>query len=122
MSAAASGLSRLSHLNHHLSGLASIKALKTLDDALNDSQALTALAERFARLHQTLLQSPKFRLIITDAFDWATEAETLRWPSADEQRVPPFTYTPELQPENQVWTTNTRVNFCAKAFPTTTAG
>ncbi|MEJ2743118.1 MAG: insulinase family protein [Gammaproteobacteria bacterium] len=123
MSAASSGLSRLSHLNHHLSGLASIQKLKTLDDSLDDASALQTLVERFATLHQAFLKSPKFRLVISDQFDWEAEAEKLMWPTdGEDSNGAPFSYTPELKLENQAWITNTQVNFCAKAFPTVASG
>jgi Zn-dependent M16 (insulinase) family peptidase len=125
MAAAASTLSPVSHLFHQLSGLASIKSLKALHDALSsDTKALETLCAQFKSIHQKLQTVPKFRLLVSDQEDWENLAKRLALnanPTNFDHAEQAFDYPVALAPENQAWITNTQVNFCAKAYPTVCA-
>lgn len=120
MSAASSTLSPSSHLTHRLSGLAGIKSLKVLDDALSDEAALTKLCDQFKTLHDRIQEMPRFRLLVSDQNDWDALSKALTL-AGEHTPAPTFEYPAVLTPENQAWITNTQVNFCAKAFATVSA-
>lgn len=120
MMAAAAGLSPTAALNHRWHGLAAIKALKGLDDALDDAAALQAFARRLQRLRDALLAAPRQFLLIGEAEQRSDLGAVLsaRWadtPAA--QAGAPFTLPAGNEPRNQGWTTSTQVNFCARAYP-----
>ena len=128
MLAASSGMSPAAALSHRLRGLAGIQALKQLDDELNDPGQLAQLMERLTRIHQHMLQAPRQFLVISEQERHAQLQEDLvRIWSAARQNHPlpatgspyePFSLSPVHQSTQQLWTTNTQVNFCAKAYPT----
>lgn len=121
MSAAASEMSPIAQLSYQLSGLASIQAIKTLDDSLDDAKELEALTERFRAIHAAIASAPQ-------QFMWISEAEASDGvASAFGQHFPDvspgadftaFSLPPTRANVQQLWTTSTEVNFCAKAFPT----
>lgn len=121
MTAAASGLSATAALNHRWYGLAGIKALKHLDDALEDDVACQAFADRLQRLRAALLKAPRQLLLIGEEEQRSgyTSALAVRWAdaAAAAQDTAPFTLPTETEPLNQGWTTSTQVNFCARAYP-----
>jgi len=122
MTAAASTLSPAAALAHHWNGLAGIKALKELDDGLDDEAQLRALTHRFEQLRATLLRAPRQLLLIGEAADRGAiaEAVTRCWSEAPAAGpVAPFAPTAaESARVRQAWATNTRVNFCARAYAT----
>lgn len=120
MMAAAAGLSPAAALSHRWYGLAGIKALKHLDDALDDAVALQAYAERLQRLRNALLQAPRQFLLIGEEEQRSgyTSALAARWAgAAAAAETAPFTLPASSEPRNQGWTTSTQVNFCARAYP-----
>ncbi|MFA7634137.1 MAG: insulinase family protein [Thiohalomonadaceae bacterium] len=119
MLAASASLSPSASLSHRWHGLAGIKSLKHLDNALEDRIALQAFADRLQRLQDVLRKtSRQFLLIGEDEMReeyhtnlhqrWSNEAVT------DVQSD--FTLPNELESANQGWTTSTQVNFCARAY------
>lgn len=119
MLAAAAGLSPSAALNHRWYGLAGIKALKHLDDALDDPVALQAFAERLQRLRNALLSAPRQFLLIGEEEQRSGYAAALaaRWAdAAPAQDIAPFSLPPDNDICNQGWTTSTQVNFCARAY------
>lgn len=121
MSAAASGISSVAALSHRLHGLQGISNLKQLDDSLNDPAALQAVVDKFARLHQAIGSAPRRHMIISeeehhDAFADNTES-VFDKASAVSSDFEPFKFSTESAQINQLWTTNTEVNFCSKAYP-----
>ena len=120
MAAASSGLAPNAALQHRWSGLAGIKALKTLDDSLDDASALKSLADKLAALHQRLITAPRQLLLVGEAEQLQTMREALgrQWqqaPAVVDRR--PFAAPAASGQLRQAWTTSTQVNFCAKAYP-----
>jgi len=119
MMAAAAGLSPSAALSHRWYGLAGIKALKHLDDALDDPVALQAFADRLQRLRNALLAAPRQFLLIgeDEQRNDYTAALAARWVDAAAARgTAPFALPAGSEARNQGWTTSTQVNFCAKAY------
>jgi Zn-dependent M16 (insulinase) family peptidase len=121
MAAASCGLAPNAALNHRWSGLAGIKALKALDDSLDDPAALEAFAAKLGRIRNHLQSAPRQLLLIGEEAEQQAinqSADTLwknRELSTDHQR---FAAPATTGPLNQAWSTSTQVNFCAKAYPT----
>ena len=122
--AAASGMSPTSRLSHQLSGLAGISAIKKLDDSLDNKQSLSELAEKFIAVNQLLLDSPRRFMIVAEDENLASAQSQL----ADRFAIQPnsdlfkaFNPEPVREQANQLWTTSTEVNFCARVYPTVTA-
>jgi Zn-dependent M16 (insulinase) family peptidase len=122
MTAAASTISPAAALAHRWSGLAGIKALKALDDGLDEAARLKELAGECDELREILLRSPRQLLLIAEASErQAMESAVDReWQgAATNGSVAAFAPAPvQALPVRQGWTTNTRVNFCARAYPT----
>jgi hypothetical protein len=120
MRAASAGMSPSAALKQRLSGLEGIRGLKTLDDGLEDPAVLKTLAEKMATLHAAIQASPGQFLLIGEAESLAelqSDCETL-WPAQSDAGFQPITLPPRRQSVQELWTTSTSVNFCAKAFPT----
>lgn len=119
MQAASSGLSPAAQLSHNISGLAGIRHIQRLDQSLQDDDALAELADALTTLHSLIILSPQQFVLIGEAPQFEqqqTQLSTL-WPHQD-----PIDSTFSLPQSRthvkQVWTTNTQVNFCAKAYAT----
>ena len=120
MAAASSGLAPNAALQHRWSGLAGIKALKALDDSLDDAAALKALADKLAALHQRLTQAPRQLLLVGEAEQLGAMRQALgqQWQQAPAMAAgQPFAAPAASGQLRQAWTTSTQVNFCAKAYP-----
>lgn len=119
MMAAAASLTPSAALSHRWYGLAGIKTLKHLDDALDDEIALRAFAERLQRLRTALLKAPRQFLLIGEEEQRSgyTAALAARWADAAAvQSGTAFALPAGNEARNQGWTTSTQVNFCAKAY------
>ncbi|MGB5396122.1 MAG: insulinase family protein [Gammaproteobacteria bacterium] len=121
MTAAASGFSPVAALSNRFGGLEGIRIIKQLDDANNDSAALEQLAEKFNSLHNRIIQTPR-RYMLTaegDKLESLTRDFESVWQSdkavADSE---PFSLAPINTTVQQMWLTNTQVNFCSKAYAT----
>lgn len=126
MTAAASGLSPVVNLNHRLSGLEGLMQLKQLDDELSDDGKLESLCDKLRQIHASIVASPQQLLLVADG---DREAELLdylqrNWGGdlPDSSDFEPFGLPPVKPRADQIWTTNTQVNFCAKAFITVPEG
>ena len=121
MSAASSAMSPAAQLSHQLSGLGGIKAIKQLDDSIQDETALTAYAEQLKQLHKLILKAPKQLLLIAEE-DRLPEcqAEIAKvWQDASTiENYSALALSPIRESVSQFWVANTQVNFCAKAYPT----
>ncbi len=120
LAAATSSLSPVAALNHRWEGLAGLKQLKTLDDALDDPEALTHFAHRLERLRDHLQQAPRQLLVVSEAEqqDAIAAALAAKWRDGA-ILAEPFTLTaPDAAPTRLGFSVNTQVNFCAKAYPT----
>jgi Zn-dependent M16 (insulinase) family peptidase len=121
MMAAASGMSPTINLSHNLNGLAGIKALKALDDSLDDEAALKNLSSRFAEIHSAIKSAPRQFMYVCEEENLKTVQHGLESAfentSVSNQHTP-FSPDPIREKTGQLWTTSTEVNFCAKAYPT----
>lgn len=125
VSLASSGMSPTARLSHQFSGLQGIKSLKTFLNAQSDLSK-TDLLSRFQRIHQQIAQAPRRFLLIGETAHQASFMEELRsqWQAAPqiESSATKLQLPPVRQPVRALWTTNTQVNFCAKAYPTVPGG
>lgn len=126
MSLASSGFSPSAQLSHRFTGLAGIGTLRGINKAIRDPDQAKALFAKFAALHAKVQAAPRQFLLIGEAAKQQVleTALGLAWanspvPSSDNFRALSLPGTRESV--RQIWTTNTQVNFCAKAYPTVAA-
>jgi hypothetical protein len=121
MLAASSGLSSGAALAHRLRGLAGIKTLKALDEALASGDELKALAGRFDAIHTRMLEAPRQFLLIAEADRLDQARAELQQAWADQGGAGAgfsgFAQPPVQRQVREAWIANTQVNFCARAFP-----
>jgi len=121
MHAATSGFNPGARLSHQWGGLGGIRFIKGLDEALNDHAALQRLADQFKAIHETMMQSERQLLLVSESEHLDPFTHTLldRFgnPAAGRD-VSPFSLTGAGSVVHQVWKTSTQVNFCAKAYAT----
>ena len=121
MLAASAGVSRTARLSHKLRGLEGIQNLKSLDDSLEDNSLLQGVANKFSELHKKIKQMPREFLLIAESEQLASSQDTmLKYWSDSGTQGNSFEISSDVSRVNQVWLTNTQVNFCAKAFPCVT--
>ncbi len=121
MMAASSHYSPAALLAERQQGLHSISYLKQLEASLHDPQALQQLAAQLAEIHQLLLSAPRHFLTVAEPARREELDQTLEkhWsPLPAASAFKPFSLAPVRDSVKQVWSTNTQVNFCAKAFAT----
>jgi Zn-dependent M16 (insulinase) family peptidase len=119
MQTASSGMSPTAALKQRLSGLTGIRSLKQLDETLNNEQPLKQLAEKMAALHEVLQGSPSQFLLIGEKEalnDLQHDCDSV-WPNPTNGDFTGFSLPEIRKPVNELWTTSTSVNFCAKAYP-----
>jgi|TARA_Y100000310_G_scaffold342817_1_gene447612 hypothetical protein len=125
MTAAASGLSPVINLNHRLSGLAGLMHLRQLDDGIRDDGKLAALCQTLAEIHSRVVAAPHRLLVVADEEARAGLLDYLQqnWGGASvSSTFAPCTLDPIQERVSQIWTTNTQVSFCAKAYVTVPEG
>ena len=125
MTAAASGFSPSAYLNHQWNGLPSIARIKELDNSMQDESELEALSNNLKAIHSLVLQQNKQYLLIAEAQKLNSSVKTIESVfcanDPDTQSMTnssEINYKPLLVPTDECWTTNTQINFCAKAYPT----
>ena len=125
MTAAASGFSPSAYLNHQWNGLPSIARIKELDNSVQDESELEALSNNLKAIHSLVLQQNKQYLLIAEAQKLNSYVKTIESVfcanDPDTQSMTKsseINYKPLLVPTDECWTTNTQINFCAKAYPT----
>lgn len=125
MSAAAARLSPGAEIAHRWGGLYAIKAIKTLDQALEsqtqeNQAALQTLSQQLQEIHQHVLRSERQFLLVADADNLSNFEKTAsaQLKAANSQGITAFERPALCTPHNQLWTTSTQVNFCARAYPT----
>jgi Zn-dependent M16 (insulinase) family peptidase len=123
MAAAAAGMSPLARLNHELTGLAGIRALKALDDTLKEDGALQAFAARLQSIHAALVDMPRQLLVVAEPDEVGPvarlAAQACGGDGAASEAV--FALAPVRESRGELWLANTQVNFCARAYPTVPA-
>ncbi|MDC9719573.1 MAG: insulinase family protein [Gammaproteobacteria bacterium] len=115
------------NLQYQVSGLQGVVWLQNLDDGLAQEQNLIDLCAKLTALHQQLCsqslqlasvgeeqQQNHIQKTFTKAFiDQVGELKgRLPW------QYTPFDGIADSKPVQQMWTTNTQVNYCARSFPT----
>ncbi len=123
MMAAASGMSPASSLAHRLNGLHGIQSLKRLDESLDqDGDAgIARLCEQLSALHDCIQKGARQYMVVAEAEKLTAAAESLGTAipaSSSTNAVSALQLDPVREKREQLWTTNTEVNFCARAFPT----
>ncbi|MFT5392804.1 MAG: Zn-dependent M16 (insulinase) family peptidase [Gammaproteobacteria bacterium] len=125
MLAATSGMSPCAALEHQWGGLAGLRTLKELDEAVANPAALASLAAKLARIHNELMKSACETLLVCEpaVATSLNQAMAEHWSDLERHASAPTgdgldTLTNHFQSTvvNQAWTTNTQVNFCARAF------
>lgn len=123
---ASSGMSPTAQLNHQFSGLQGVRALKELTRTIDQQPELDALLDKFRRIHTLLTKAQRRFLIIGEAAHRDAMLSVLqqRWADAPatDAAQPTMQLPAVREPVHQLWTTNTQVNFCAKAYPTVPGG
>ncbi|MFT5084759.1 MAG: Zn-dependent M16 (insulinase) family peptidase [Lentisphaeria bacterium] len=128
MTAASAGICAAAKLNHTLSGLAGIKAIKALHVAIKDStknkSALSELAEALTMLHGAVTHNTHQLLLVgeehqLEQFKGQLGNLSKNSHSSEQQK---FALEPLQYKVNEAWITNTQVNFCAKSYATVSMG
>jgi presequence protease len=119
MSAASSGLSPVAALSHQQYGLLGLQQLKTFEATLDEAQELEKFSQQLTALHQALAAAPsEFLMIAEQAHMDQLAADISRfWPETQSASVDPLQLARINTLSQQLWITNTQVNFCAKAYP-----
>jgi Zn-dependent M16 (insulinase) family peptidase len=129
MRAAAAGCSSIAAMNHRVGGLAGLKKMKRLYAEISgDAAHLERFCDDFIKLHERLCSSPVQFLLVGEAEREEDLLTELRqgWQgfAAGRQQTGPAFSLPEISAARvrQLWTTDTRVNFCAQAYRTVPIG
>ena len=121
MTAASAGMSPLASLNHQLSGLAGIRALRALDESLNQAEQLEQFAAELAAVHNKVSAMPIQLLAVAEGDKVAeitdTAAGIWRFDSSA-TGAEKFSLPQRREKVGELWLANTQVNFCARAYPT----
>ena len=122
MSLASSGFSPAAKLMHEFNGLEGIKRLKFIKKQISKERFSKELLEKFKQLHEILVNNPIQLLTITESDECEkaiSDLNTVWTGNYNNDRKKTGWNLPETRIKlNEVWTTSTQVNFCAKAFPT----
>jgi Zn-dependent M16 (insulinase) family peptidase len=125
MAAACAGMSPLAQLNHELSGLAGIRTVRRLDESIRDDASLEGLAAQLESLHNAITDMPVQLLAVAepDEVDAVANAALGGWSALDTgPGGDPWRPAALRETRNELWVTNTQVNFCARAYPTVPVG
>ena len=127
MVAASAGVSPSAALAHRWDGLAAIRQLKQLDDALQSDAALKTFAEKLATIRSKLAHAPRELLLVGEAdqldnfqqsfTDLFNDHEGLQVDLSVQAYAPSI----ESQTVKQGWLTSTQVNFCSRAYAAVSA-
>ena len=122
MAAASAGMGPCGALAHRWSGLEAVRQIKALDKTLANSADLTAFATRLRRLRDTIVDCPNQFLVVSEAAEQQGihAALATQWAGVSNADTSSLSFKPDPVEHavQQVWTTNTQVNFCARAYQT----
>ena len=126
MALASSQYSPSAQLAHRFTGLEGIGTLRALSKAIRDDEQAKALLGKFAALHQRIQSAPRQYLLVSEAAREQELTQSLGQVWGNSPQPVATDFVPLSLPETrsavrQIWTTNTQVNFCAKAYPTVAA-
>lgn len=122
MMAASAKLAPSALLSHQTRGLASIAAIKLLDDSLTSDDELAKLAATLQGMHDKIKTSARRFLVVAEPEQKEILINCLSsyWQEVDSQQCGSFSLSATRASVKQLWITSTQVNFCAKAYPTVT--
>lgn len=105
-------------LQHKLSGLARVQFIKKLAQDVEDEAKLKELAQEFTDLHQKILAAPRQILAVSEEQFLDDLVHSLNEKLGSKAGEVTSFKAPAVQGEavQQMWVTNTDVNFCAKAW------
>ena len=125
MTLASSGMSPSARLSHRYTGLAGISTLRSLSKSLKGSQEARTLLDKFRAIHALVQSAPRRFLLIGEAAGQSALMTSLEkhWTQgkAEQGNFQALQLAPVRSQTRQIWSTNTQVNFCAKAYPTVPA-
>ncbi len=125
MTAATAGMSPLAKRAHDQGGLQGIRSLRELDDRLVSNNELDDFMAQLSGLHQRIASTSGTRIaVIADENNLQNATDHALAALAVDGPAPSQNWSPESVREHrqQVWVTNTQVNFCARAYATVPAG
>jgi presequence protease len=125
VSVAVSGMSPTARLANSYTGLPGIQSLKKQLKRMTGTEHCEELLDRFRRIHQCIIAAPRrFLLIGEPAMRDVHIAELQRqWTNTAQPALLSQLRLPAVRhPVQELWTTNTQVHFCAKAYPTVPGG
>ena len=118
-------MSPLARLSHEQGGLEGIRRIRALDDSLHSDSELASLASSLGAIQQKLA-SAGGRQLCTIADEPNIAAASLAAESAmgalSSSETSVWSSAPIREQRQEVWVTNTQVNFCARAYPTVPSG
>jgi len=126
MQAASAGINQTSNIIHQLMGLGGLQHLKELDDQLSQGK-FDQLQEQLSQVHEQLMGVSKQWLLIGEEQNLADNIANIEsvWQTMlTQKQEAPLSFSSSLERStlNQAWITNSQVSFCAKAYPTVSAG
>ncbi|MDP6969893.1 MAG: insulinase family protein [Gammaproteobacteria bacterium] len=123
MNCASQNMSAAAHMGYTMSGLATINWLQQLDDSLVDDACLQALCNKLGALQEQLVSAPA--QVVTVAEGQHQEALTASVRQNFATHLEAFDSAIDWSYKEgmvkQLWTTNSQVNFCARAYSTVTS-
>ncbi len=122
MAIACQGFSPVARLNHSRSGMLGISRLKSLDDSLENDSALATFASRLQHLHEKICAADYEQLVIGDEAIFQALVASVQEGDTREQGTAGLSLAGCRERSRELWTCNTQINFCAKAYPTVPAG
>ena len=129
---ASSRMSPSAALSYRFGGLAGIKSLKSQSKEFDQQEYIESVLAKFAKLHQQILNAPRQFLLIAEenhgdeviqSLDsvWRAGAGNRNSNQLAGDAFKALQLPTVRENVQQMWTTNTQVNFCARAYPTVTA-
>jgi Zn-dependent M16 (insulinase) family peptidase len=116
MNVASSGMSARAKLTHESGGVAGVRRIKAMDDALDAPHALDDVAERLARLHAKIKGGLRRYNIVAEDRHFAGIERSLAAHMQHGAAVPPFHMNKVQHSVREGWIGNLAVNYCAKAY------
>ena len=126
MTCASQNISAAANMGNAMSGLESIKWLQKLDDSLAEEAQLAHLCNKLSELQTRLVSGPMEMLCVAESqhqqdLEAAMQETFGAYVCRDEALASELDWRYNQGQVKQLWTTNTQVNFCARAYPTVTS-
>lgn len=122
MMAASAAFSPAAEASNRVSGLPGIQFVKALDKRLDDESELRAFAAQLQQIHNKIIAQSRRILLVCEAehrsacLDVVDSLWQANTPDGSSDTA--LSLSTDHQPHNQLWMTNTQVNFCAVAYET----